>query len=67
MKERNFRIKITNFDRLHFKRLMTSGKGIRSPGNESRVHANYLLLCQDILDTRDSQWQKLTYIVPSSK
>ena len=44
---------------------MTSGKSLRSSITESRVRANDLLLCHDALDTRDSQWQKLTYLVPS--
>ena len=47
---------------------MTSGKNsknMRSSGTESRVHANDLLLYHDVLDTRDSQWQKLTYLAPS--
>ena len=44
---------------------MTSGKSLRSSITESRVHANDLLLCHDVLDTRYSQWQKLTYLVPS--
>ena len=38
---------------------------MRSSGTESRVHANDLLLYHDVLDTRDSQWQKLTYLAPS--
>ena len=37
-----------------------SDKSLRSSGTESRVHVNDLLLCHDLLDTRDSQWQKLT-------
>ena len=37
-------------------------KNLKSSGTESRVHANHLLLYHDVLDTRDSQWQKLTYI-----
>ena len=46
---------------------MTSGKNLTSTGSEShlRVHTNNLLLCNDILVTRDSQWQKLTYRSPS--
>ena len=51
--------------RLHVKRLMTSGKSLMSSGTESRVHANALLLCHDVLDNRDSQWQKLAYLAPS--
>ena len=38
---------------------------MRSSGTECRVHENDSLLCHDVLDTRDSQWQKLTYIAPS--
>ena len=56
MKERNFIIK---------ERLMTSDTSLRSSGTESRVHTNDLLLCHDVLDTRDLQWQKLTYLAPS--
>ena len=41
---------------------MTSGKHLRSSGTDSRVHANDLLLCHDVLETRDLQWQKLTYL-----
>ena len=44
---------------------MTSGKNLRSSGTESRVHANEELLFHDVLDTRDSQWQKLTYLALS--
>ena len=44
---------------------MTSGKNLRSSGTEFRVHANDLLLWHDVLDARDSQWQKLTYLAPS--
>ena len=44
---------------------MTSGMNLRSSGTESRVHASDLLLYHDVLDTRDSQWQKLMYLVPS--
>ena len=47
---------------------MTPDKSLRSSGTESRVHKNDLLLYHDILDvldTRDSQWQKLTYLAPS--
>ena len=40
---------------------MTSGKNLRS-GIE---HANDLLLCHNVLDTQDLQWQKLTYLAPS--
>ena len=56
MKERHFIIK---------ERLMPSDTSLRSSGTESRVHTNDLLRCHDVLDTRDSQWQKLTYIAPS--
>ena len=58
----------TFWRRLHFKRLMTPDKSLRSSGTESRVHENDLLLYRDtldVLDTRDSQWQKLTYLAPS--
>ena len=56
--ERNFMIKITNFDTAYIsKKIMTSGKNQRLSGTESRVHVNELY-------TRDSQWQKLTYLVP---
>ena len=44
---------------------MTSGKSLRSSGTESRVHPNDVLLCHDVLDTRDSQRQKVAYIAPS--
>ena len=47
---------------------MTPDKSLRSSGTESRVHENDLLLYHDVLDvldTRDSQWQKLTYLAPS--
>ena len=47
---------------------MTPDKSLRSSGTESRVHEHNLLLYHDILDvldTRDSQWQKLTYLMPS--
>ena len=63
MKERNYIIKITKFDMLHFKPLIMSDKSLGSSGTESRV-----LLCRnvlDLLDTRDSQWQKLTYLASS--
>ena len=55
----------TLWRRLHFKRLMTSDKSLRSPGIEYRVHEKDLLYYHDILDvldTRDSQWQKLTFM-----
>ena len=45
-------------------RLMTSGKRLTSAGTDSRVHASNLLLCHDVLVTRDLQWQKLTYLAP---
>ena len=61
MKERNFIIKITNFETGY---IMTSGESLRSSGTESRVQANDLLVCKDVLDTRDSQLQKLTYLRP---
>ena len=41
---------------------------LRSSGTQSGVLENDLLLYHDILDvldTRDSQWQKLTYLAPS--
>ena len=47
---------------------MTSDKRLRSSCTEYRIHENDLLLCHDvldILDIRDSQWQKVTYIAPS--
>ena len=47
---------------------MTSNKSLRSSGTESRVNENDLLLCYEVLDvpdTRDSKWQKLTYLAPS--
>ena len=66
MKERNCIIRITNFDAGYiFKRLLTPDKSLRSSGTESRVHENDLLLYHDVLDNRDSQWQKLTYLAPS--
>ena len=46
---------------------MTSDKGLRSTGTDSRVHENDLILCHDVCDVlgiRDSQWQKLTYLAP---
>ena len=45
---------------------MTSGKSHWLSGAKSLVHAKKLLLCHDILDTCDSQWQKFTYLVPSN-
>ena len=44
---------------------MTSGKNLGSSGTASGLHANDLLLCHDVLDTWDSQWQKLSYLAPS--
>ena len=47
---------------------MTSDKSLRSSGTECRVHENDLILCYDVLDvldTRDSKWQKMTYLSPS--
>ena len=47
---------------------MTSDKSLRSSGTESHLLENDLLLCHDVLDlldTRDSQWQKLTNLAPS--
>ena len=44
---------------------MRISKNLKSSGTESRVHANDLFLYHDVLDTRDSQWQKLTYLAPS--
>ena len=40
MKERNYIIKITKFDMLHFKPLIMSDKSLGSSGTESRVHKN---------------------------
>ena len=54
----------TFWRRLHIKPLMTPDKSLSSSGTEFRVHENDLLLYHDILDTRDSQWQKLTYLAP---
>ena len=44
---------------------MTPDKSLRSSGTESRVYENDLLLYHDVLDTRDSQRQKMTYLGPS--
>ena len=47
---------------------MMPDKSLRSFGTETRVHENYLLLYHDVLDvldTRNSQRQKLTYLAPS--
>ena len=47
---------------------MTPDKSLRSSGTKSRVHENDVLLYHDVLDvldTRDSQQQKLTYLAPS--
>ena len=47
---------------------MTSDKSLGSSGTESRVHENdcYFVTTQlDLLDTRDSQWQQLTYLASS--
>ena len=41
---------------------MRISKNLRSSGTESCIQANNLLLNHDLLDTRDSQWQKLTYL-----
>ena len=38
--------------RLHFKRLMTSGKSLTTASTDSRLHANNLLLCNDMLVIR---------------
>ena len=69
IKERDFIIKIKNFDTGHILngllRQERISKNLRSSGTESRVHANDLLLYHGVLDTRDSQWQTLTYRVPS--
>ena len=54
IKERDFIIKILKFGKGYIlQRLMTSGKSLTSAGTESRVHAFNLLLCHDILVTRD--------------
>ena len=69
IKERDFTIKITNVDTGYILnglwRQERISMNLRSSGTESRVHANDLLLYHDVLDTRDSQWQKLTYLAPS--
>ena len=69
MKERDFIIKLTNFDTGNMLngllRQVRISKNLRSSGTESRVHANDFLLYNDVLDTRDSQWQKLAYLAPS--
>ena len=47
---------------------MTSGKCQGSSGTESRVHETDCYFFHDVLDlldTRDSQWQKLTYLASS--
>ena len=44
---------------------MPPDKSLRSSGTESRVHENLNHDILDVLDTRDSQWQKLTYLAPS--
>ena len=47
---------------------MTPDTSLKSSGTESCVHENDLLLYHDVLDvldTRDSQWQKLTYLAYS--
>ena len=47
---------------------MKPDKSLRSYGTEFRVHENDLLLYHDVLDvldTRDSQWQKFMYLAPS--
>ena len=69
IKERDFIIKITNFDTGYILngllRQVRISENLRSSGTESCVHANNLLLYHDVLDTRDSQWQALTYFAPS--
>ena len=69
IKERDFIIKITNFDTGYILNGLCGqvriSKNLRSSSTESRVHANDLLLYHDVLDTRDSQWQRLTYLAPS--
>ena len=69
IKERDFIIKITNFDTVYILnglwRQVKISKNLGSSGTESCVHANDLLLYNDVLDTRDSQLQKLTYLAPS--
>ena len=69
IKERDFIIKITHFDTGYILnglwRQVRISKNLRSSGTESCVHANDLLLYHDVLGTRGSQWQKLTYLAPS--
>ena len=69
IKESDFIIKITNFDTGYILnallRQVRISKNLRSSGTESCVHANDMLLYHDVLDTPDSQWQKLTYLAPS--
>ena len=58
IKERDFIIKVTNFDTGYILnglwRQVRIAKNLRSSGIESCVHANDLLLYHDVLDTRDS-------------
>ena len=69
IKERDFSIKITNFDTGYILnsllRQVRISKNLRSSGTELCLHANDLLLYHDVLDTLDSQWQRLTYLAPS--
>ena len=47
---------------------MMPEKSLGSSGTESRVHENdcyFVTTYWDLLDTRDSQWQKLTYLASS--
>ena len=46
-------------------RLMAFGKNLTSAGSDSRVHASNLLLCHDVLVTRDLQWKKFRCLAPS--
>ena len=68
MKERDFTIKITNFDTGYILnglwRQVRISKNLRSSGTESCVHTSDLLLYHDVLDTQDSQWQRLMYPAP---
>ena len=69
IKERDLSIRFTNSDTGYIlnglRRQVKIAKNLRSSGTESRVHANDFLLYHDELDTRDSQWQKLTYLALS--
>ena len=53
IKERNF-IKILKFCKCFIlQRLITSGKSMTLGGTKSRVHASNVLICHDVLFTRD--------------